>query len=41
LYADKPETAAALADNYGLNLMKLNKYKQAAPILKEAVNLYE
>lgn len=41
LYAEKPETAAALADNYALNLMELKEFEQATPVLIEALNLYE
>ncbi len=41
LYADKSETQAALADNYGLNLMELHQFEDATPVLQEAVNLYE
>ena len=41
VYADKPETRAILADNYGLNLMKLEQFKQATSVFLEALNLYE
>ena len=41
VYTDKPETRAVLADNYALNLMKLNQFEQATPVLEDALSFYE
>jgi len=37
MYVDKPETLAALTDNYGLNLLKLKQFDEAKSKLIEAL----
>jgi len=41
MYVDKPETLAALTDNYGLNLLKLKQFDEAKSKLIEALGFYE